>query len=206
MTVETHDQIVTRWYQENAEKQLQTTYPAHAQSFILDVGAYHGKWALEMFQKYRCGGIAIEPVTEAYQIAQRNLASTRIGVEHCALAGHTGLGEIACLEDGSSFHQKSEKTQAVALYQLADFFYSRKYSEVPQITVCKMNVEGAEFEILENLMSDNILSHKIDNLQIQWHPVVDQYQARRAEISKFLSRTHELTYCFDWVWENWRRK
>lgn len=42
------------------------------------------------------------------------------------------------------------------------------------------------------------------NLQIQYHDFVPGAVGLRDAISKKLRKTHFLTYCFDFIWENWQ--
>lgn len=43
----------------------------------------------------------------------------------------------------------------------------------------------------------------IGNLQIQFHNFVDNAEEKREVIRKQLSLTHELTYDYYFIWENW---
>ncbi len=41
--------------------------------------------------------------------------------------------------------------------------------------------------------------------QIQFHNFVENAVDRRIQISRALSETHEQTWCYTFVWENWRK-
>ena len=69
----------------------------------------------------------------------------------------------------------------------------------------KINIEGGEFEFLENIIKSELVT-KFDNIQVQFHDFVPNSDIRMSEIQKELSKTHYLTYQFEYVWENWKRK
>ncbi|MEM7512644.1 MAG: FkbM family methyltransferase, partial [Bacteroidota bacterium] len=72
------------------------------------------------------------------------------------------------------------------------------------IDLIKINIEGGEFELLEAIIDAGWVD-KIDNIQVQFHDFVPNARERMMEIQKKLSFTHELTYQYDFVWENWKR-
>ena len=69
----------------------------------------------------------------------------------------------------------------------------------------KINIEGGEFSVLPNLIENNNISN-INNLQVQFHNFIDDAENLRAKIRNDLSQTHELTYDYFFVWENWEKK
>jgi hypothetical protein len=76
--------------------------------------------------------------------------------------------------------------------------------ETGPIDLIKINVEGAEYEILEKVL-DHGLAGQLHDIQVQFHGVVPDAAARRDALRGRLVRTHRLTYDFPFVWENWRR-
>ena len=68
----------------------------------------------------------------------------------------------------------------------------------------KINIEGGEYPLLESI-SDAGMLNSVDNFQIQFHDFVDDAVARRAAVLESLSQTHECTWCYEFVWENWKR-
>jgi len=70
---------------------------------------------------------------------------------------------------------------------------------------CRGYIEGGEYDLLEHLIKTKYIK-RIKNLQVQFHDFVDQAQERMDNIQKELSKTHQLTYQYLFVWENWERK
>ena len=46
----------------------------------------------------------------------------------------------------------------------------------------------------------------IANIQVQFHDFVLDAESRMKSIQADLRKTHELTYQYDFVWENWKLK
>jgi hypothetical protein len=66
----------------------------------------------------------------------------------------------------------------------------------------KINVEGAEYPILKNLIDNGDIT-KIKNLQIQFHLFDGVENSEYDTIVNELSKTHKLSWRFPFVWENW---
>ena len=64
---------------------------------------------------------------------------------------------------------------------------------------------GVEFPVLRRLLATDTVSRFV-NLQIQFHSFVPNASDERERIREGLSKSHELTYDYPFLWENWRRK
>jgi hypothetical protein len=99
--------------------------------------------------------------------------------------------------NASIFKNDTGGSTRVQIVKAVDAF--QKYEH---IDLLKINVEGAEYEIMNNLL-DNYDMRKIDNLQIQFHGNVTGYAAMREEIRSRLMRTHHMMWNYDYIFENW---
>jgi len=79
---------------------------------------------------------------------------------------------------------------------------SSVFKQYDHIDLLKINVEGAEYEIMNDLLN-NYDMRKIDNLQIQFHCNVEGYAAMREEIRGILMSTHHMTWNYEYIFENW---
>ena len=86
-------------------------------------------------------------------------------------------------------------------YYFPDSFITRSI----QSTFGDISIEGGEYDLVKYIIDNNWMN-RIDDLQIQFHSFVDDSINKRNEIRKSLSKTHELTYDYEFVWENWKRK
>ena len=60
------------------------------------------------------------------------------------------------------------------------------------------------FPLMEHIISSGNQA-SIRQFQIQFHKFVENSVDRRIQISSALSETHERTWCYTFVWENWRK-
>ena len=72
------------------------------------------------------------------------------------------------------------------------------------IDLMKINIEGAEYDLLEHLIENKFVEN-IKDIQVQFHDFVPNAEARMKNIQAGLSKTHYLTYQYPFVWENWRK-
>ena len=78
--------------------------------------------------------------------------------------------------------------------------------EIDKISLMKINIEGGEYELLEYLTNQQKFLERIENIQVQFHDFESDSKKRMKNIQNILSRTHYLTYQFEFVWENWKLK
>ena len=69
-------------------------------------------------------------------------------------------------------------------------------------SIIEMNIEGAEYDVLERLIEAN-LHMKIGTLLIQFHKIGPDYLARYVRIQDQLEKTHKLVFQYEFVWERW---
>ncbi len=75
-----------------------------------------------------------------------------------------------------------------------------------KIELLKLNIEGGEYELLESLLENDCITY-FKNIQVQFHDFLfDNAKERMTKIQEQLSKTHELTYQYEFVWENWKLK
>ena len=105
-------------------------------------------------------------------------------------------------ENSSSLFSHGENFTEIQLKSVVEFMETEK---IENIDLIKINIEGGEFEFFEKILSSN-LALKFDNIQVQFHDFVPDSDSRMKQIQNELSKTHFLTYQFEYVWENWKRK
>ncbi|MFA5715693.1 MAG: FkbM family methyltransferase, partial [Candidatus Paceibacterota bacterium] len=71
------------------------------------------------------------------------------------------------------------------------------------IDLLKLNVEGAEYKILPDLIK-NYDMRKINNILIQFHRNCPDYNSQQGEIRASLSRTHRQVFNYDYIFEHWK--
>jgi FkbM family methyltransferase len=175
-------------------------------SLVIDAGGYEGNWAAEISRKYGCRILIFEPVKRFFdRIADRFKDNDKVGVNHCGLGGKDcGAGkevEFHIQNDSTGQFAGSAEVEMVELFD-ASYVIGNMGQE---IGVLKLNVEGAEFQILWSLLDSGCIK-KVKNLQVQFHPVIPNAGDHRATIQKRLAETHECVYDCPFIWEAWTRK
>jgi hypothetical protein len=166
----------TEWVEKGLER-LRYEYDLKESDYCLDIGSYHQEWAIEIIKRYGCR-------VECFDALDNRAAWTHDGVllmggayYYTSLYDETGVQEFKCVD-------------------IAPFLNK-------EIAVMKMNIEGGEYDLLDYIIRKGL--HKnIKNIQVQFHKVDGMdYEFNYNQIKESLSLTHELTYCYPYVWENW---
>ena len=201
-------QAVKAWFADRGDSTLRFDYPLTPDSIVLDIGGFKGDFAAQISNKYKCSIHIFEPMKEhAAYIANRCKGNSKVSVYPVGVGSKTenitiyipkGKDE-ATLHPGESPITKEEQIRVIDIVEVFDKV------EVDRVDLMKLNIEGAEFDLLERLI-ENDLHKKVTDIQIQYHKIDENSESRRDDISKSLSKTHECTWNYPWVWENWKLK
>jgi FkbM family methyltransferase len=104
--------------------------------------------------------------------------------------------------DASSIFKESDSYEIITLKNISDFIND---NNITKIDLLKINIEGSEYDLLERLIECDKLNI-IDNIQVQFHSFIPNCVERRNSIREHLRKTHDETYCYEFVWENWKIK
>lgn len=194
---------VAAWFADQGDATLRLDYDLGPQSLVFDLGGYEGQWTSDIHAMYGCRVFVFEPVPSfAACIGRRFRRNPNIRVFDFGLAGQTGEAAISLARDASSLFHAGADAIPIRLRCAADFL---RDEGVTDIDLMKINIEGGEYELLEHLL-DAGLTDRIGNLQVQFHDFVPDARVRMEAIQNRLAATHELTYQYPFVWENWRRR
>lgn len=191
MRVSLNETSQTEWQEKNLEY-LRYEYDLKPEDVVIDVGAYRGEWASQIFCRYGCKLIVIEPGPW--------IVGLPIGeVINKAASDHEGT-----LRFGGAYYYSSEHEEPTHEYPCFDI--NSLLSKYDEIALVKINIEGGEYSLLDHIIKAG-LHGRLRNLQVQFHciegePFEDWYD----RIQKQLSETHELSWFYPFCWENWRRK
>lgn len=126
----------------------------------------------------------------------------KVKVYDFGLSGSDGSGTLNESDDASSVYHKKGNIIPIRFREMASFIGE---NGIERIDLIKINIEGGEYDLLDHMIDSGLLS-KVDNLQIQFHDFVPQWKERMKSIQQKLSATHELTYNYPLIWENWRSR
>lgn len=179
-------------------------YPLTKDSVVVDCGAHRGTWSAEILRKYPgCRLIAFEPIRMfANETSRRLWGIPNVDVFSLGVGGANARAEFHVQGDSTGKFAGSTEIESVEIVDLLQFL---ERLQIQMVDLIKINIEGGEFELLESFLERGDASMFTD-IQVQFHPVVANYQERWEKIRAGLLKTHELTYDAPWCWENYHAK
>tara|TARA_R100000030_G_scaffold57706_1_gene43443 strand:- start:1199 stop:1816 length:618 start_codon:yes stop_codon:yes gene_type:complete len=201
---------IDAWWESNAENTLRLNYPLNEDSIVFDLGGCRGTFAEKIYNKYESNIYIFEPLSKFIKEIKKTFKeNNKVRVFDYGVSGKTGDLDLVVSEDASYLisHRDVEDADGRDIETVKIKSFKDAYDEtgVDKIDLMKINVEGAEYEIMQNIF-DNDLVSKINNFQIQFHDITDDSERLVLDIREKLSETHNLDWKFDWVWENWSLK
>lgn len=194
---------VEQWFKDRGDLTHRLNYDLNKDSVVIDVGGYVGDWASNIFSKYQCTVVVLEPIKEYFEfIKNRFSTNSHILTENIGLGTESKIGIMCISNDGTSAFTDFRKADSLEICKFVDV--NEFIDQYNYINLIKLNIEGAEYDILERISDKNL--EKLGNIQIQFHTFVEDCVIRRDRIREHLSKTHELTYDYGFVWENWQIK
>ena len=190
-----------RFLNVKGDKTYRLQYDLNARSVVFDLGGFEGQWASDIFAMYCCKIYVFEPIPDhAHVIERRFKRNRKIKVYRFGLSNETKQVMISLEGGKSSIFRKG--TLQIKLVRASDFM---EKTEVRKIDLMKINIEGAEYDLLEHLIETGLV-RSIRNIQVQFHDLVPRAHDRMKTIQDRLVETHSLTYQYPFVWENWKLK
>lgn len=190
------------WLKHEPDELVRYTYDLTPSSHVLDVGGFKGDFAARLIAEHGVNVTVFEPIPSfAEAIRQRYANDPRVTLIEAALSCEDGEGVFARNGDGSGAFASGELVK-IRLIDAARFVeeYCRQ-----DIALAKLNIEGGEYALLERLVATGHI-RRFENLQVQFHLNVPQARSRYRRLARSLRQTHELTWRYPFVWENWTRK
>lgn len=191
MRVSLNEQSQSIWQSQGLEY-LRYEYPdLQPDSVVIDIGAYRGEWASQIRARYGCCVIAVEPTDS-------------IDGWQCETIKKAAWLFDGILRFGGAYYYTSAFEDPTHEYECFDVnSLLRRFDE---IALLKLNIEGAEYDLLEHIYRGGLMA-RIRDLQVQFHLVEDEDSEMRYEvISELLLETHSPTWRYAHCWENWRRR
>lgn len=189
------------WKNNKGDQTYRLDYDLDEDSLVFDAGGYEGQWTSDIFSKYCCKIFVFEPVKEFADIIKKRFSKNKkIIVFNFGLSNKTYKTKISVDKDSSSLYINRNKLENVDFVRLVDFIKERN---TDRIDLLKLNIEGAEYDLLEDLINSGDIK-KIRNIQVSFHEFVPNAGIRMKNIQSELKKTHFLTYQYLFVFENWQ--
>lgn len=150
------------------------------QGVVIDAGANIGLSGLYFARHYNVDVIAYELVPSTADLAQRNIDSNpglrdRIKLKPFGLAAKSGEFEVQTdpamrASHGLGFQLEGGKAENVKVLSAVDEVRAIHAENEGQPLLLKLDIEGAEYEVLESLAADQCLG-LFSRIIIEWHTV-----------------------------------
>lgn len=194
---------VRPWFASNGENTHRLEYELNENSIVFDLGGYHGDWASAIYNRYGCYVHIFEPVNEyALLIKEKFSKNSRIKIYEFGLSNKEQKCTIGMCNDGSSLFKAGRGKVDIELKSIDAFMRDHN---ILFVDLMKINIEGGEYDLLDRILESK-LNDQIRNIQVQFHDFVPNAVERMKRIQTELSKTHYLTYQYEFVWENWTKK
>ena len=192
------------WFEANGDQTLRLDYDLNEDSVVFDLGGYKGEFAEKIYGRYQSHIYVFEPVASFYKIIEDKFADNiKVKPYQYGLAGKDGTLQISLTADSSSVFIDSKDSETIVLKSITDFITC---NEIAKVDLIKINIEGGEYEVLESLLDLGMIE-RFENIQVQFHDfIISNAADRMKKIQDRLANTHELTYQYEFVWENWKLK
>lgn len=197
---------VKKWFSDRGDQTLRLDYPElTSDSIVFDLGGYLGDFTAAITERYNCKVYIFEPHPEYFsKCIERFSFYGNVVVLNYGLADKDGKFLLSNQSDGSSFINPNHKQKDGIDCIVRDFSSVLKELDVTKIDLMKINIEGGEFPLMEHIISCGKQAI-VRQYQIQFHNFVENAVDRRLKITRALSATHIRTWCYTFVWENWRK-
>jgi FkbM family methyltransferase len=198
--------IVDEWNAAKGDQTYRLNYPLDSKSFVFDVGAYKGKWADAIIRLYSPIIFLFEPVAEQFDFLKgKYKSSEKITVLKYGLAGSNREAHIKIEgnnDDSASAYGNFSSGEKICLKKFSEAI---EELDLKTIDLMKINIEGLEYELLEEMIYSDTLKC-VKHLQIQFHSFVEDSEKKRELIRRKLYDTYNLKYDYPFVWEGWSKK
>ena len=197
-----------RWFGDNGDQTRLLNHNLNSQSVVFEVGGYLGKFTNNLHNKFGCKIYVFEPVKDFCEKLQNRFENyENIFVHNFGLHGQNT--ELSMTIDSDNGENSTLFNRPIIQNAQSEKIILRKIDEVIEendvdyIDLLNINIEGGEYDLLNYLTTTPII-YKIKNIQVQFHDFVDNASVRRNILHTKLYNTHQLTYNYEFVWENWR--
>lgn len=197
----TQEKRVIPWFDAHGDTTHRVDYDLNESSVVIDLGGFEGEWASNIFSRYCCTIHIFEPVPRfAETIRKRFAKNPRIHLHPVGISHYDHVSLFHVDADSSSAFRRGTSAVPLQLMDAVSFF---THAGLSQIDLMKINIEGGEYDLLETLVSTNYIA-RFRNIQVQFHDFVPNAFQRMRAIQDSLKRTHQLTFQYEFVWENWQ--
>ena len=185
-----------KWFEDENDYHLLRNFDLNENSLVVDIGCYNGTWLKDMYCKYRCNCIGVEPFTKYYDQASRILTDDKIKIDNFALSIIKNK-EIKMIDKKDSSCISLEDEGNIVPSKYAKTFFE---SINTKIDVLQINIEGYEYELLPFMMEHYLLNN-VNSIQIQFHRIEHDSEEKMNKIIKDIeSLGFQTKFNYPFIW------
>ena len=198
------------FYRGGGNNQLYADLHLCQADLVIDAGGYKGEWTAGMLTRYGCRCELFEPVPAfAEDCRTLYLFNDRVRVHQAALGGSNRTTTFSLADNGTSEFRGAADSDSFSaeVRGISDLLSALDTAGdlspgAGAVGVLKLNIEGGEYEVLENLLETGAID-RMRCLLIQFHRQPQGWEARYQRIVDGLRKTHEPIWRYPMVWEKW---
>lgn len=191
MIITLNDTSLKQW-QDGRLEHLRYRYDISPDDVVIDLGAYMGEWAAEIYDKYKCKIICVEPTPHIGNPDFAKVINKAAGTHNGKVSFGGAYYYTSSFEPGGTEYECFDIAELLQLYD--------------EIALVKINIEGAEYDVLNHII-EKYLHVRIKNIQVQFHQIEGRpYEKWYSEIERKLLLTHSVEWRYPYCWESWKRK
>jgi hypothetical protein len=177
-------------WQNNDLEHIRYEYDLKPEDVVIDLGAYKGEFAEEIYMRYHCLIAVVEPTEYIRDFKYGHIINKAAGT-------HNGKMSFGGRAYYSSIFEPGD-------HEYECFNVNTLLEQFPEIALLKINIEGAEYDLLSHIIGHG-LHKRIKNIQVQFHQIAGvPYGTWYKDIENKLLLTHERTWYYPFCWENWQ--
>lgn len=146
---------------------------------VIDAGAHSGMFTLYVRAlNPKAQIVAVEPEAKNLALLKKHLAENKISkvkIIAGALAGESGERFLKISADSHNHQLSAKGEKLVNAFSFSDLV---KTNKIKKVSLLKMDIEGAEYEVLESLSAEDWL--KTEALILEYHPTFAKATARQS--------------------------
>jgi FkbM family methyltransferase len=180
--------------------------PVTTDDVVIDAGGFEGDWTAAMLERFGCRVELFEPIPAFAEACRARFARNgRVVVHEAALGGSERTARFAIDAAASSaFTGRGGRTVEARVLDVADVV-DRVRASNGEVACLKLNIEGGEYEVLEQLAGCGELAN-CRSVLVQFHAQPEGWEGRLFQVRGELGIAHRRTWQFPMVWELWERR
>jgi FkbM family methyltransferase len=200
--MESNIKTIEDWVNNNGDYTHRLNYDLNENSIVFDLGGYEGWFTEQINNKYKSKIFCFEPIIDYFNlIKEKFIGYNNIIIFPLAVSNNNDQNFIYLNNDSTSMYVVGENRFVINCVTLDNIM---KHCNLNKIDLIKINIEGAEYDLLDYMILNNLID-KCDNIQVQFHNTINDYESRYDKIKTELEKTHHLTYRYPFVWESWKK-